>query len=53
MKKIIRILIISLFFIPTLVFADMGAPMIREFEAEVIADKLVVKGYNKSLTSVI
>lgn len=50
MKKIIRILIISLFFIPTLVFADMGAPMIREFEAEVIADKLVVKGYNKSLT---
>ena len=46
MKKIFKTLIIVMLFIPMVAFADMGAPMIREFEAKVIADKLVVSTYD-------
>ncbi len=47
MKNFIKVLLIMAMFVPMIAHADLGAPMIREFEAEVIAETgLTVKDYN-------
>ena len=47
MKKLYKVLIICLFLVPVLVKADMGAPVLREFEATVVSENgLTVKDYN-------